>query len=83
VEYGFDAAGFLSEREEHAMSRRLPKLRAAPKTAGAGTRRDVAPATPADGAGTTRRPARNEDQLPPPGSDDPWIDLHPARIWPD
>lgn len=31
----------------------------------------------------TRRIARNEDQLPPPSLDDPWGNLHPARIWPD
>jgi hypothetical protein len=65
------------------MSRRLPKPRAAPKTAGASTRRAVARTTPAARTGTTRRFARNEDQLPPPSFDDPWVDLHPARIWPD
>jgi hypothetical protein len=38
-----------------------------------------APFSPAPLATSTR----NEDQVPAASLDDPWANLHPARIWPD
>jgi hypothetical protein len=69
------------------MSKRSSKSGAVAKPASASNRDTDEPSAARFSAAATtrtaRRFARNDDELPPPSLDDPWGNLHPARIWPD
>jgi hypothetical protein len=81
VERDLAGARVVSAREERTTGQPPAKPGATRKRARASAPR-AARATPAARTGATRRLARNEVS-PSPGLDDPWADLHPARIWPD
>lgn len=63
-----------------------PRTQATPK-AGAGTAAGNVPqAAPASVPVPMPMPPRQragDTQIPRPTPDDPWRDLHPARVWPD